>query len=84
MLEIRKNGCVVCKCEFECGGFEQNLSTQLIGNGVYTHSHPNKHTQTQFYPRAKTGLEHCVTLCVLCQAPHEARTLLIADAVVIW
>ncbi len=53
MLEIRKKGCVVGKCEFECGGFDQNPSTRLIGNGVYAHSHPNKHTQTQFYPRAK-------------------------------
>ncbi len=29
MLEIRKNGCVVCKCEFECVGLRSESIDSL-------------------------------------------------------
>jgi hypothetical protein len=55
MLENRKNGGVVCKCEYECVWLVTNLSIQLIGTGIYAHSHPNRHTQTQFFCVLKTA-----------------------------
>jgi hypothetical protein len=57
MLEIRKNGCVVCRCEFERWGFEANLSTQNWKWGLYTltpkRAHPNPILSVfQKWPRA--------------------------------
>jgi hypothetical protein len=48
MLEIRKKECGVCKCEFGCGA--SSISLVSIWKRGFSHSNPNKHTQTQFYP----------------------------------